>query len=109
MQKINQILNKTIEVQQSKTLYLYLVTDSDNKYNWKNFYKYLDNITNYFNVLASLLRNRKINQTVNKYKKALENDITIKKDIFDKIEQQLSSISLFQEKIKKAKKHTILS
>jgi len=33
MQKINQILNKTIEVQQSKTLYLYLVTDSDNKYN----------------------------------------------------------------------------
>jgi len=39
----------------------------------------------------------------------LESDATIEKDIFDKIEQQLSSISLLQEKIEKAKKYTIFS
>ena len=33
IQKINQILNKTIEIQQSKILYFYSVTDLDNKYN----------------------------------------------------------------------------
>ncbi len=32
-----------------------------------------------------------------------------RKKKFDKIEQQLSSISLFREKIEKAKKHTIFS
>ncbi len=41
-------------------LYFYSVIDLDNKYNWKNFYKYLDNITNYFDILISLLRDRKI-------------------------------------------------
>ena len=46
---------------------------------------------------------------VDKCEKALESDITIKKDIFDKIEQQLSSVSLFREKIEKTKKYTILS
>ncbi len=90
-------------------LYFYSAIDLDNKYNWIFFYKYLDNITNYFNILASLSREKKINQTVNKCEKALESNATIKKDIFDKIEQQLSSISLFREKIEKAKKYTILS
>jgi len=33
MQKINQILNKTIKVEQSRTLYFYLAIDLDNKYN----------------------------------------------------------------------------
>ncbi len=90
-------------------LYLYLVIDSDNKYNWKNFYKCLDNIIDYLNILASLSRDREINQIVNKYKKALESNITIKKKKFDKIEQQLSSVSLSREKIEKAKKYTILN
>ncbi len=90
-------------------LYLYLVTNLDNKYSWKNFYKYLDNIIDYLDILASLLRDKEINQTINKYKKALESDITIEKEIFDKIEQQLSNISLSREKIEKAKKYTIFS
>ncbi len=90
-------------------LYFYSATDLDNKYNWNFFYKYLDNIIDYLDILASLLREKKINQTVNKCKKALESDATIEKDIFDKIEQQLSSVSLFREKIEKAKKYTILS
>ncbi len=42
-------------------LYLYSVTDLDNKYNWKNFYKYLDNIINYLDILVSLLKEKKIN------------------------------------------------
>jgi len=90
-------------------LYLYLVIDLDNKYNWKNFYKYLDNITNYLNILVSLLKEKKINQIINKCKKALESNITIEKDIFEKIEQQLSNISLSREKIEKTKKYTILN
>ncbi len=90
-------------------LYSYSATDSDNKYSWKNFYKYLDNITKYLETLTSLLKKQQINQTVNKYKKTLESDITIEKEIFDKIEQQLSSISLFREKIEKIKKYTIFS
>ncbi len=90
-------------------LYLYLVIDLDNKYNWKNFYKYLDNIIDYFDILISLLRNKEINQIVNKYKKALESNTTIEKKKFDKIEQQLSSINLFQEKIEEVKKYTILN
>ena len=61
IQKINQIFNKTIKAEQLRILYFYLATDSDNKYSWKNFYKYLDNITNYFNALTSLLREREIN------------------------------------------------
>ncbi len=90
-------------------LYLYSVTDSDNKYSWKNFYKYLDNITNYFDTLTSLLREKKINQTVDKCKKALESNTIIEKEIFDKIEQQLSSVNLFREKIEKVKKYIIFS
>jgi len=39
----------------------------------------------------------------------LESNTIIKKDIFDKIEQQLSSISLLQKKIEKTKKNAILS
>ncbi len=61
MQKVNQILNKTIKVQQSRTLYLYLATNLDNKYNQKDFYEYLDNIINYFDILTSLLKKRQIN------------------------------------------------
>ncbi len=33
MQEINYILNKIIRAKQSKTLYSYLVTNLDNKYN----------------------------------------------------------------------------
>ncbi len=90
-------------------LYFYSATDSDNKYNWKNFYKYLNNITEYLEILANLSKKQQINQIVDKCKKALESDITIKRDIFKKIEQQLSSISLSREKIEKAKKYTIFS
>jgi len=46
---------------------------------------------------------------VNKCEKALESDATIKKEILNKIEQQLSNVSLFQEKIKKAKKYATLN
>ncbi len=90
-------------------LYFYSVTNLDNKYNWKKIYKCLDNITNYFDILVSLSKKKKINQTVNKCEKALENNITIKRDIFEKIEQQLSSINLSREKIEKTKKYTIFS
>ncbi len=90
-------------------LYFYPATDSDNKYSWKNFYKYLDNITEYLETLASLSKKQQINQTINKCKKVLESDTTIKKEIFDKIEQQLSSVSLFREKIEKIKRYIILS
>ncbi len=46
---------------------------------------------------------------MNKCEKALESDATIKREIFNKIEQQLSNINLFRKKIKKAKKHATLS
>ncbi len=39
----------------------------------------------------------------------LKTNITIEKEILDKIEQQLRNINLFQEKIKKAKKYAIFS
>ncbi len=86
MQKINQILNKTIKTKQLRILYSYPATDSDNKYNWTNFYKYLDNITKYLETLVSLSKIQQINQIVNKCEKALESNITIKKEISDKIE-----------------------
>ncbi len=57
-QEVNQILNKTIKL---RTLYFYLATNLDNKYNQKNIYKCLDNITNYLNALVSLLKEREIN------------------------------------------------
>ncbi len=37
-------------------LYFYLIINLDNKYNQKNFYKYLNNITKYFKTLISLLK-----------------------------------------------------
>jgi len=83
-------------------LYFYSATDSDNKYGWKNFYKCLDNIT-------KLSKKQQINQIVNKCKKALESDITIEREIFNKIEQQLSSVSLSREKIEKIKRYIIFS
>ncbi len=46
---------------------------------------------------------------MNKCEKALESDATIERDIFNKIEKQLSNVSLSQKKIKKAKKHATLS
>ncbi len=46
---------------------------------------------------------------MNKCEKALESDATIEREILDEIEQQLSSVSLSQKKIKKAKKYATLS
>jgi len=42
-------------------LYFYSATDSDNKYNWKFFNKYLNNITKYLEILVSLSKKQQIN------------------------------------------------
>jgi len=55
------------------------------------------------------LKKQQINQIVNKCEKTLENDVTIKREVFNKIQRQLSNISLSQKKIKKAKKYAILN
>ena len=90
-------------------LYFYLATNFDNKYNQNFFYKYLNNITKHLETLTSLLKKQQINQIVNKCEKTLENDFTIKREVFNKIQRQLSNISLSQKKIKKAKKYAILN
>jgi hypothetical protein len=46
---------------------------------------------------------------MNKCEKALESDVTKEKDILDKIEQQLNSVNLSKQEIKKAKKHETLN
>jgi len=46
---------------------------------------------------------------VNKCEKALESDATIERDIFDEIEQQLSSVNLSKQAIEEAKRHATLS
>jgi len=47
------------------------------------------NITNYFETLVNL------SKIINKYKKKLENNAIIKKDIFDIIIEQLSFIKIY--------------
>ena len=108
-QKVNKTLNKTRRAKRSRTSYSYLVIDLDDKYNQKDFHKCLDNITKHLNALTSSLKKRQISQIVNKCEKALENDVTINKNILDEIEQQLNNVSLSRQKIKKAKKHKTFS
>ncbi len=64
---------------------------------------------NYLKTLASLSKKKQINQIVNKCEKALESDAIIKKNILNEIEQQLNSVNLSKQKIKKAKKHKTLN
>jgi len=46
---------------------------------------------------------------VNKCEETLESDASTKKNVLDKIEQQLSSVNLSRQKIKQAKRHKTLS
>ena len=108
-QEINQILNKTMRAKRPRTPYPHLATNLDDEYDQKDFHECLDDITKHLETLASSSKKRQINQIVNKCEKALESDATIKKEILNKIEQQLSNVSLFQEKIKKAKKYATLN
>ncbi len=75
-------------------LYFYLVTNLNDEYNQKNFHKYLNDITKHLKTLANLSKKQQINQIVNKCEKALKSDVTIKRDIFKKIKQQLSNVNL---------------
>jgi len=79
------------------------------EYDWKNFQEMLKKITKQFDALDSLSKKWQNNQIVNKCEKALESDATKERDILDEIEQQLNSVSLSKQKIKKAKKYKILS
>jgi len=69
----------------------------------------LEEITKRLDALDSLSKKRQNSQIVNKCEKALGSDATKEKDILDEIERQLNSVSLFRQKIKKAKKHKTLS
>jgi len=46
---------------------------------------------------------------MNKCEETLESDANTKKNVFDEIEQQLSSVSLSRQKIKQAKRHKTFS
>jgi predicted peroxiredoxin len=46
---------------------------------------------------------------MNKCEETLESDASTKKNVLEEIEQQLSSVSLFRQKIKQAKRHETLS
>jgi len=63
-----------------------LAIDLNEKYNYKNFYNCINNITNYFKSLFNLLK------IVNKCEKKLESNITIEKNIFNIIIEQLNFI-----------------
>ena len=41
------------------------------------------------------MKKQQINQIINKCEKALKSDVTIKRKILNKIEQQLSNVNLF--------------
>jgi len=69
----------------------------------------LKEITERLDALDSSLKKRQINQIVNKCEKTLESDVSTEKNVLDEIEQQLSSVSLFRQKIEQAKKHETLS
>ena len=58
---------------------------------------------NYFETLVSL------SKIVDECEKKLESNATTKKDILDKIEQQLNSVNLFKEEIEQLRKHATLS
>jgi len=54
----------------------------------------LGEITKRLDALDSLSKERQNNQIVNKCEETLESDANTKKDVLDKIEQQLSNVSL---------------
>ncbi len=83
-----------------------LAIDSNNKYNWIFFYKYLENIIESLNALASNIERQNI---TNKYKKALKSDAIIEKKIFEKINRQFNNISLLKKKLDQIYKYTIFS
>ena len=57
-QEINKTLNKIRKAKRSRTLYSYLIINLDDKYNQKDFYECLDDITKHLNALTSLLKKR---------------------------------------------------
>jgi predicted peroxiredoxin len=69
----------------------------------------LKEITKQLDALDSSSKKRQISQIVNKCEETLESDASTEKDVLEKIEQQLSSVSLFRQKIKQAKRHETLS
>jgi len=69
----------------------------------------LGEITERLDALDSSSKERQINQIVNKCEETLGSDASTKKDVFDEIEQQLSSVSLSRQKIEQAKRHEALS
>ncbi len=54
----------------------------------------LEEITKRLDALNSSSKKRQINQIVNKCEETLESDVNTKKNVFDKIEQQLSDVNL---------------
>jgi hypothetical protein len=85
------------------------ITDSDVKYEWEDFQEMLEEITERLDALDSSSKERQINQIVNKCEETLGSDASTEKDVFDEIEQQLSSVSLSRQKIEQAKRHEALS
>ncbi len=69
----------------------------------------LEEITKRLDALNSSSKKKQISQIVNKCEKTLGSDASTKKNILDEIEQQLSSVSLSQQKIEQAKRHKTLS
>ena len=69
----------------------------------------LEEITKQLDALDSSSKKRQISQIVNKCEETLESDVSTKKNILDVIEQQLSSVNLFRQKIEQAKRHETLS
>jgi tryptophanyl-tRNA synthetase len=66
-------------------------------------------ITKQLDALDSSSKKRQISQIVNKCEETLGSDVSIKKNVLEEIEQQLSSVSLSRQKIKQAKRHETLS
>jgi hypothetical protein len=69
----------------------------------------LEEITKRLDALDSSLKERRISQIVNKCEETLESDASTEKNVLDEVKQQLSSVSLSQQKIKQAKRHKTLS
>jgi len=69
----------------------------------------LEEITKRLDALNSSSKKRRINQIVDKCEETLGSDARIEKNILDEIEQQLSNVSLSQQKIEQAKKYETLN
>ncbi len=83
-----------------------LTTNSNNKYNWKNFYECLENIIKLFDALTSNIERQNI---IDKCEKALESDVITKRGTFEKINRQLNNISLLKKKLDKIYKYATLN